>query len=147
MAPEEVTSPSIDAKVIKRVKAIVGALLFYRLAVDNKLLVELNSIGTQQAPATESANEAIDHLLDYLATSPNDGIIYIASNMVLDAHSDAELKNESKGRNRYGAQIFLAEEKLVPQWNGSILTIAQVINFVMSSAAEAGLGAIFITAK
>ena len=38
---------------------------------DNKLLVTLNSIGTQQAAATEATNEAINKMLDYLATYPN----------------------------------------------------------------------------
>ena len=61
-------SPSLDDKVIKRVQAIVGALLFYGKEVDNKVFVDLNTIGTQQTASTESTNEAIDHLLDYLST-------------------------------------------------------------------------------
>ena len=43
--------------------------------------------------------------------------------------------------------MLLAEDKPLPQWNGTILTIAQVIKFVVSSAAGAELGAIFITEK
>ena len=68
-------SPSLDAKGIKYVQAIVGALLFYGWAVDNKVLMSLNTIVTQQSAATEITNEAINHLLDYLATYPNNGII------------------------------------------------------------------------
>ena len=90
--------PSLDAKGIKRVQNIVGALLFYGQAVDNKVLVDLNNIGTQQLAATEITNKAIDHRLDYLATEPNYGIVYIPRKMVLDAHSDAGFHNESKGR-------------------------------------------------
>ena len=75
MDPEEVTRPSIYAKGIKRVQAILVAVIFYGQAVDNKSLVDLNDIGTQHASATESTNDAIDHLLDYLTTYPNDGII------------------------------------------------------------------------
>ena len=56
-------------------QAIVGALLLYGQAVDNKLLVALNTIGTQNSVATESTNEATKHLLDYLSTCPNDGIV------------------------------------------------------------------------
>ena len=52
MAPEEVDNPNLDAKGIKRVQYIVGALIFYGQAVDKKVLVELNTIGNQQAPAT-----------------------------------------------------------------------------------------------
>ena len=52
VAPEELTIPSLDAKGIKRVQAILGELIFYGLEVYNKLLVALKYIGTQQATAT-----------------------------------------------------------------------------------------------
>ena len=68
VAPEEVDSPSLDAKGTKRVQDILGALIFYGWAVENKVLLALNTIFTQQAEATETTNEAIDHLLDYLST-------------------------------------------------------------------------------
>jgi hypothetical protein len=115
--------------------------------VDNKLLVALNAIGMQQSAATQQTQQAIDQLLDYVATYPNDGIIYRSSEMVLAAHLDAGFNNESKGRSRAGAHIFLSEDEPEPKWNGPILTIAQIIKFVMSSAAEAELGALYITAK
>ena len=67
--------------------------------------------------------------------------------MVLAAHSDAGFNNESKGRSRAGAYICLSEDDPEPKWNGPILTIAQIIKFVTTSAAEAELGALFVTAK
>ena len=67
--------------------------------------------------------------------------------MVLAAHSDAGFNNESKGRSRAGAHIFLSENDPEPKWNGPVLTVAQIITFVMSSAAEAEMGALFVTAK
>ena len=82
MAPEEVDSPILDYKGIKRVQAIVGTLLLYGLVVFNKVLVDLNTIGIQHAAATESTNEDIYHPLDYLATYPNNGIVYRARKMV-----------------------------------------------------------------
>ena len=65
----------------------MGALIFYTRGVDKKVLVELNNIGAQQAAATEITNEAIYHLLYYLETYPNDGIVYRSIKMVLAAHS------------------------------------------------------------
>ena len=62
------TSPPLDAKGIKRVPHIVGALFYCARAVDNKLLVALNAIGMQQSAATEQTEKAISHLLDYVAT-------------------------------------------------------------------------------
>ena len=68
LTPADDTSPALDAVVIKRVQAIVVALLYYARAVDNKLLVALSTMGVQQAAATEKKNEAINQLLDYCAT-------------------------------------------------------------------------------
>ena len=67
--------------------------------------------------------------------------------MVLCAHSDAEFHNESKGRSRAGAHIFLSENDAMPRWNGPVLTLAKIIKFVTSSASKAELGAMFITAQ
>jgi hypothetical protein len=67
--------------------------------------------------------------------------------MILAAHSDAGFNNESKGRSCAGAHTFLSENEPEPKWNGPVLTIAQIIKFVMSSTAEAELGALYVTAK
>ena len=67
--------------------------------------------------------------------------------MVLCTHPDAGFHNESKGRSRAGAHIFLSENDAMTQWNGPVLTLAKIIKFVMSSASEAELGAMFITAQ
>ena len=147
LAPEDDTTPPLDIQGTNRVQGIVGALLYYALAVDNKLLFGLSAIGSQQAAATQRTNEAINQILDYCSTYPADGILYRSSNMVLCANSDAEFHNDSKGRSRSGAHIFLSENDDMPRWNGSVLTLAKIIKFVMSSASEAELGAMFITAQ
>ena len=82
-----------------------------------------------------------------MAAYPDDGIVYHSSNMVLAAHTNAGFQHESKGRSRAGSHIFLVEDAPFPRWNGAILTIAQIIKFVMTSAAEAELGALFTTAQ
>ena len=86
-------------------------------------------------------------MLDYVATYPNDGTTYRASNMILSAHSDASFLTEPGSRSRAGAYIFLAEDEPIPRVNGPILSIAQIIKFVMASAAEAELAALYITAR
>ena len=42
------TNPSLDYKFIKRVQGIFGALLYVKIAVNNKLLVALSAIGSQK---------------------------------------------------------------------------------------------------
>ena len=102
------------AKVKKHVQGIVGALLYYAQAVDNKLLVGISTIRSQQASATQCTNEAINQILDYCATYPSDGILYCSSDMVLCAHSNAWFHNDSKERRRAGANIFLSEKDAMP---------------------------------
>ena len=110
-------------------------------------MVSLSAIGAQQAAATEQTAADIDQILDHVATYPNYGKTYQASDIILTAHSDDRFNNESKARSRAGAHIFLSENDPKPKWNGAILTISQIIKFVMSSAAEAELGALYMTAK
>ena len=67
--------------------------------------------------------------------------------MILAGHSDAGFNNETRARSRAGAHIFLSENESIPHWNGPLLTIAQIMKYVVSSAAEAEMTALFLTAK
>ena len=82
-------SPLLTADGIKRVQEIVGGLFYYVHGVDNKPPVALSEIGLKQAAATESTNQDITQMLDYVATYTNDGIIYQASDIIIAAHVDA----------------------------------------------------------
>ena len=125
----------------------MGALLYVGRAVNNKLIVALSVIGAHQAAATEDTVAEIEQLLDYVATYPNDGILFRKIDMILAAHADAGFLNESRAKSRAGAHIFLSENEPKPKLNGPVLTIAQIIKTVMASAAEAEMAALFITAK
>ena len=104
---EEDTSPKLNNEGIKCVQDIVGALLYYAQAVHNRLIVGLSAIGAQQVSATEQTAAAINQILDHVATYLNYGITNRASDMILEAHSDAGFNNKSKARSRDGAQIFI----------------------------------------
>ena len=112
---------------------VVGGLLYYGKAVDNKILTTLSAIGSQQSKATENTKKAINMLLDYCATYPNDGIKYRSSDMVLCGHSDAGFNNESGSRSRAGAHIFLSEDDNFPRWNGPVLAIAQIMKYIFTN--------------
>ena len=140
-------SPALYDKGIFHIQSIVSALLYYARAVDNKLLVGLNELGRQQASAIKNTDAALLQLLDYVTTYPNNGILFRASGMVLAGHSDAAYLNVSKARSRSGAHIMLYEDTNVPTSNGPVLNVAQIIKFVMSSAAKAEIAGLFICAK
>jgi hypothetical protein len=147
LTPDADTSELLDDNRKHRIQEIVGSLLYYARAVDNKLLVALSAIAARQASATVATEQAVHLLLDYVATYPADGIVYRSSDMVLCAHADAGFLNEANSRSRAGAHVFLSENEPFPRFNGAVLTIAQIIKFVMASAAESELAALFIAAR
>jgi hypothetical protein len=65
--------------------------------------------------------------------------------MILAIHRDASYLSESKARSQAGDHMGGDDE--IPINNGAVLNISQIIKSVMSSAAEAQLGALFINAK
>ena len=102
------TSSPLDAKGILRVQKNVGELLYYGRAVDKKLMVALSDIRPQQTAATVDTAAAVDQRLDYVITYPHDDIIYKASDMILETHSDISYLNERLSRSRAGYKIFLS---------------------------------------
>ena len=90
----------------------------------------------------------VKQLLDYAATHPYAIVTYNASDMVLAAHSDASYLSESNARSRAGGHFFMSSDSETPPNNGAVMTISQIIKAgVLSSAAEAEVGALFINCR
>ena len=124
-----------------------GTLLYYARAVDCTMLAALVSITMQQASPTENTMRKIKQLLDYAANHLDASVTYRVSNLVLSAHSDASYFSETKAQIRVGGDFFMASDISVPENNRSVHTVAQIIKTVMSSAAEAELGALYINCR
>ena len=75
--------------------------------------------------------------------------------MILHVASDASHICEERSRSQAGGHFFLANQPVkngnkpptLPTNNGAIHTLCQIIKTVMSSAAEAEIGATFLNAK
>jgi hypothetical protein len=67
--------------------------------------------------------------------------------MVLAIHSDAGYLNEEGARSRAGGHHFLSENVASPSNYGAIYNEASIIKAVMSSAAEAKIGALYTSAR
>jgi hypothetical protein len=67
--------------------------------------------------------------------------------MILCAHSNAGFLNETKSRSCAEAHIFLSENKSFMCFNGAVLSIAQIIKFIMASATKSELAALFVMAR
>ena len=85
--------------------------------------------------------------MDYTFTDRDTIITYKASNMVLSFHSNALYLSERKARSRTGGYFYMSNNSTFPPNNGAVSNIPTIINTVMSSAAEAKLGALYISAK
>jgi hypothetical protein len=124
-------------------------VLYYVRAVDPTLIMPINVLASEQSRATAVTVEKVIKLLNYCNTHPETKIRYHASDMILHIHSDASYLSEKEVKSRAGGFFYMgsstkADKKLT---NGAILIISKVLKHVMSSAAEAEIGAVFINDK
>ncbi len=84
--------------------------------------------------------------MDYLATQEPAVLTYPKSDIVVIIHSNASYLNEEEAQSRAGGHHFLSENVPLPPNNGAIHNVAEIIKGVMSSAAKAELGAMYINA-
>ena len=92
----------------------------------------------------------VAQFLDYMATNPDAVIRFYASGMILNVHSDASYQTASIMRSRGGGYCFLGSlptDNMPIKLNGNIHVISTVIKLVAPSAAEAELGALFLSAQ
>jgi len=146
-AEQPIDSPLLDKEGKTFIQKVNGKFLYLGRAVDLTILAALSALASQQAAPTEDTKKRAHQLLDYLATQDEAFLTYQASNMVLAVHSDASYHSERKARSRVGGHFFLSRDDPVPADNGAILVISHVIKTVMTSAAEAELGALYINAR
>ena len=119
------------------------------------MVVSLNTISTAQAHATTTTMGGIVWLLNYAATHPNATLHYHSRNMILHVASDASYSCEERACSRSGGHFFLSNRLVnngnnpptLPTNNGAVHTMFQIIKTVMSSTAEAKIGATFLNAK
>ena len=138
-------SPAVSPAKKKFIQEVTGTFLYYARAIEATMIPALGSIATQHVSPTENTMKKAKHFLDYAASHPDAIIAYQASGMVLAVHSDASYLSESKARSRAGGHFFMSNDDAIPSNNGAILNVSQIIKAVMSSDAEAELGALFIS--
>jgi hypothetical protein len=136
--------PNKDKKFIEEV---IVTFLYYPQCINITMLAALGSIATQQANTTENTMKKVQQCLDYASTHPDAIIMYHPSDMVHAGHSNASYLSKSKACSRAGGHFFMSNNTAKPPNNGAILTIAQIIKTVMSLAAEAKVGALYINCR
>ena len=145
-----VISPKLSPDNVKQIQQIVSSILYYAWAVDITVLMALSSIVIKQTKGTTNTMEKAKHLLDYLATNPDATICYCASDMIMNVHSDAFYLSEADAGSRACRHFFMGWElkdgnpiKL----NSVFFPLCAILHFVVASATEAKLGALFLNFK
>jgi hypothetical protein len=85
-------------------------------------------------------------LLDYLVTHAGAKIRFYASDMIMNIHSDASYLSESKAQSCACGHVFMGWKPINGEpikLNGAFYTNSVILKFVIASAAEAKLGALF----
>ncbi len=89
-------------------------------------------------------------VLDYLASHPNAKVQFCASGMVMNIHSDASSLSEPSACSRVCGDFFMGElpinGKLI-KLNGAFHTLPAILQFAVTSAAKAELGALFLNCQ
>jgi hypothetical protein len=129
------------------IQEVIGTFLYYARCVDSSMFPALGMLATQQAMPTKNMMKKIKQFLNYASINHNAVITYHASDMVLAGHSDALYLSESNVQSRAGGLFFMSSNVELPPNNGAISTILQIIKAVMSLAAEAKVGALFINCR
>jgi hypothetical protein len=116
------------------------------------MLPAIGTLATQQAKPTITTLKGLTQLLNYAATHPDAEVRFHASDMVLHIDSDASCLSESKARSRAAGCHHLSShpDKLQgkpPPFNGSVNILCSIMREIVSSAAEAELGALFHNGK
>jgi hypothetical protein len=89
-------------------------------------------------------------VLDYLVTHHDAMVWFCASNMVMNIHSNALYLSKLNTRSRACGHFFMeslpVDEKPI-KLNGAFHTLCLILRFVVMSAAEAKLGALFLNCQ
>jgi hypothetical protein len=146
---DKTTSPALSDKDVNKLQQLTGTLFYYARAVDPTLIMPINVLESEQSNATAVTADKVIKLLSYCNTHTETKIRYHASDMILHIHSDASYFSENEAKSRAGGFFYMVsttktDKKLT---NRAILIISKVLKNVMSSAAEAEIGAVFISAK
>jgi hypothetical protein len=143
--PNNMSTP-LDNVGINRVHQIVGCILYYACAIDMTVFMALSMIAVEQTKLMVKMMEGCMQLLDYLSHNSEAKVQYHASNMILNIHLDTSYLSKAKARSQLSGHFFMGwspKDGAPIKLNGAFHVSANIMRFVVASAAEAELGALY----
>jgi hypothetical protein len=141
------TTDPLSKELIKCMQDIVGTLLCYGRVVDPTILLTTSAKVSQQAQGMEDVANACHQYLDHVATHPNAGICYLASNMIIAFHIKASCLSDHNACSQVSAHFYLTNEGNKKINNGTGLNLASFIKHVMSLALWKNWGLSIVAAR
>jgi hypothetical protein len=144
------TSPPISSADKLRLQEVVGTLLYYARALDVTILTAISELSTEMATGAVKTMTKLNQLLHYLAAYPEAVIRFYPSLMQQAIKSDASYLSVSNAHSWAAGFFYLTSNQGLPNsspYNGPIHVYCCVMKEVLSSAAEAELGALFHNSK
>jgi hypothetical protein len=130
----------------KFIRQVIGIFLYYGRAVDSTILVGLSSLAAAQSKPTAHSLSFDKWLLDYVVTNPDAILTYKKRDMVLAVHSNASYFSKPSAQSQVCGRFFCSSNVKDPPDNDAVLKISKILKAVMSSAAKAEPGALYINA-
>ena len=146
MAKNKITKPLFDKKDNTKIWQDVEKVLFYARAIENNLMMGLNTIATQQENSTARTGTLVTHILNHCATYPDAILTFDASDMILHIHTDNSFLLDPKAKIRAGGYLFLPDFPDYPTksiQNEPIYVLCQILKNVLELASEAELASMF----
>ena len=138
------SSPLATKDQQHELQVVVGTLLYYARTVDPSILTAIHELGSVQAQPTVQDMKKVERVLQYVSTNQNGATRFYASNMQHQVQSDASFLCRPKARSVLGGYHYLG---FMDRLNGPIYCTSKIISCVVSSVAEAELGAAFQNAQ
>jgi hypothetical protein len=138
------TSPLASPAQKKELQVVIGTLLYYARTVDPSILTVVHELGSIQASPSAKDMEKMERLLQYASVHQNNGIRFHASSMQLQVQSDASYLSRTRARSVLGGVHYLGTTDYI---NGPFFCTSKMISVIVTSAAEAELGAAFQNAQ
>ena len=107
----------------------------------------LSYIASRQSKGTNKLEEERRNFLDYCATHPNSGVLFMSSDMILALNSDASYLSEPESKSRAAGHFYLSKNKDEILNNGAVMKLYKIIKNVHDSAKEAETAALFYNCK
>jgi hypothetical protein len=133
-------SPLASPAQQHELQVVLGTLLYYARTVDPSVLTVVHELGSVQSRPTLNDIKKMERLLQYVSSHQYHGIRFHASSMQLQIQSDASYLSRPHAKSVLGGLHYLGSSDLI---NGPIFCTSKLISCVVTSAAEAELGAAF----